>query len=272
MLVIRPQSGLANRLRALDSAVGLAARWGCPLHVLWVRTPELNAPFSSLFRLGDAFTVAERFSLIRDNGRAQLLSRKLLREAYLRRFSAFKSIIFHDEVIRRVREKKGFGDLAEALPAYIESNWRFHPSPDPYCWLAPTPSIAAAVEAHTAAFDDRTIGVHIRRRDNRQSIRHSPTEAFIEVMESALGEDPRTHFFLATDSPAEETRLRLRFGERILSRSRKLSRLHTSGLRDALVDLLLLSRTSRIIGSHWSSFSGVAAEIGRIPHTPVFRS
>lgn len=129
---------------------------------------------------------------------------------------------------------------------------------------------ALSVDTLSAQFDQDTVGLHIRRRDNRKSIRHSPTDAFIAAMEDAVANNPETRFFLATDSPAEEARLRRHFGDRILTRRRKLSRLHTSGLQDALVDLILLSRTSRVIGSHWSSFSEVAAEIGRIPHTTAF--
>lgn len=38
-----------------------------------------------------------------------------------------------------------------------------------------------------------------------------------------------------------------------------------NGIADAVVDLFILSRTQRLYGSYWSSFSEVAAQIGNIP-------
>ena len=48
----------------------------------------------------------------------------------------------------------------------------------------------------------------------------------------------------------------------VVTRPKVFARDKASGVRDALVDLLLLSRCRLIIGSHWSSFSETAAELG----------
>ena len=71
-----------------------------------------------------------------------------------------------------------------------------------------------------------------------------------------------THVLDITDKPAVE-----QFPEEIIVYKKELSREKEEGIKDALVDMLCLSKTSRIIGSFWSSFSEVSAEIGRIPLT-----
>ena len=42
-----------------------------------------------------------------------------------------------------------------------------------------------------------------------------------------------------------------------------------SGQHAALVEMLLLSRTRRVIGTVWSTFGGMAARIGNIPFDPA---
>lgn len=69
---------------------------------------------------------------------------------------------------------------------------------------------------------------------------------------------------LATDDPAIEYAIKERFPDRVVVRPKVFARDKAAGVRDALVDLLLLSRCRRILGSHWSSFSETAAEIGGI--------
>jgi len=71
-------------------------------------------------------------------------------------------------------------------------------------------------------------------------------------------------FFLATDSPEEEQDMKKLFGDRIITFAKKLDRNNPEAIQDALVDLLCLSKTRKIIGSFYSSFSDIAADIGYI--------
>ena len=96
----------------------------------------------------------------------------------------------------------------------------------------------------------------------------SSTDAFITSMEAVLKKDPDATFYLATDDMNEEARLRERFGDKIISnKNRDLSRASVNGIRDALIDLFCLSRTSAIIGSYFSSFTDTAAAMHGIPLT-----
>jgi len=73
-------------------------------------------------------------------------------------------------------------------------------------------------------------------------------------------------FFLATDDPAVEDRLKQRYGEKLHTYSKRtLSRGSQEGIQDAFVDLMLLAQGSEIIGSFSSSFSAVASVFHRAP-------
>ena len=82
----------------------------------------------------------------------------------------------------------------------------------------------------------------------------------IDEIQKRIQEDPDVRFFLATDSEAEEEQLIRQFGNKILvQKGKDLSRNSTTGIQNALVDLLCLSYCDEIWGSYWSSFSETAA-------------
>ncbi len=84
-------------------------------------------------------------------------------------------------------------------------------------------------------------------------------------MAALVRDEPRTTFFLATDEPTEETKLRSIFGDTIITVPKDLDRANPDAIKGALVDLLCLSRTRLVVGSHWSAFSEMAAEIAGTP-------
>jgi hypothetical protein len=135
------------------------------------------------------------------------------------------------------------------------------------CYLRTLIPRAEFIEAvNRFALPPLTVGVHIRRGDpTREFIdeyRRSEDAHFIAIMQAVLDAVPGTQFFLATDHPPTEVRLRELFGHRILT-YRKTSLLrHRQAIREAMMDLLLLSRTAAVIGTHFSTFSEGAAMLG----------
>jgi len=114
------------------------------------------------------------------------------------------------------------------------------------------------------------VGVHVRRTDNSISIKHSPLSGFIKYMNNEIHKNNKTTFFLATDSQEVEENLKAIFPGRIhLYPKRSFDRNSPEAIKDALVDLICLSSTHKIIGSYWSSFSSAAASLGDIPITVV---
>ena len=93
-------------------------------------------------------------------------------------------------------------------------------------------------------------------------------------MRQAIETEPRTRFFLATDAPEEERRLRDLFPGRVMSYAppaKVYDRNRSRALCDAVVDLYCLSKTRELLASFDSSFSSTAAELGRIRPQVVTR-
>ena len=98
-----------------------------------------------------------------------------------------------------------------------------------------------------------------------ESIKGSPLEGFIEAMSRDLIADSETNFFLATDDAEVEKVLIKRFPGKIITYKKVYSRQEVKGVQDAMVDLYCLSRTNKIYGSFYSSFSEIASRIENIP-------
>lgn len=256
-LMVEPIAGLGNRLRVVGSALALARATGAKLRLVWTRTPDLHCRFDALFEPLPGVVVVER-------------SRTCSRLA--RRVSPFfdwrRRILAQPEIERLLRAHADFPALLRQNSLFIVTCSRFFDAPGLLAPLVPTPEIRREVDAFCSGFDGHTTGVHIRRTDSDFKHR-SPTTRFLERMQVEIAADPLARFFLATDDPAEEARLRVAFGDRILARPRQLDRARPEGIRDALVDLLCLARTRRVIAGVYSSFSEAAAEIGGIERVVI---
>jgi hypothetical protein len=109
------------------------------------------------------------------------------------------------------------------------------------------------------------VGVHVRRSESPLPLcPYAQPLRYYEAVMRSLPDD--TRFFVSTDSQDGFQWLQKRFGARVFQRTKAHdNRSDVSGVQEGLVDMLLLSRCSAIIGTHGSSFSGTAALAGRIP-------
>lgn len=131
--------------------------------------------------------------------------------------------------------------------------------------ITPQPALIQRIDTLSRSFTPHTIGLHIRRTDNSRAISVSTDDAFIRRIDTLIDADPQATFFLATDDDALRRHLVTRYAPRIHCQDIPAERHTLTGMQAAVVDLWTLARTTRIIGSHWSSFSSTAAEIGGIP-------
>jgi len=251
-LTVAPIAGLGNRMRVVGSALALARATGVGLRLIWTRTPDLHCRFEALFEPLPGVQVVER-SWMWD---------RIVRHVGAH-FHRRRRVLHQPEIERLMRAGADFPALLRESSLLVVTCSRFFDRPGLFVPLIPTTEIRREVDAFCARFTGHTTGVHIRRTDFPFKHR-SPTTRFLERMEAEIAADPSTRFFLATDDPAEEARLRAAFGDRILARPRRLDRTRPEGIHDALVDLLCLARTRRVIAGVYSSFSEAAAEIGGI--------
>ena len=249
MLIIQPSGGLCNRMRVINSAWELAKRRKEKLIVLWYLCPELNCSFESIFEPVEEIQIINIQSL-KD-------PRKLFYQLTAKQRFGNEDIVnnktggvLHDDFYQTLKDR-----------VYIFTWEHFYPSRD-YHFYVPTAALQERIDSFTSRFGQRCVGVHIRRTDNAVSMGKSTTEQFIALMQKELEAYPETIFFLATDDKKEEALLRETFPGKILSnQTRSLDRNSEDGIHDALLDLYCLASTQKLIGSYWSSFTDIAADM-----------
>ncbi len=133
----------------------------------------------------------------------------------------------------------------------------------------PLPHLAREISEFSEKFDQTTAGLHIRRTDNVKAIASSPTEQFVKLVDERIRNNPNFSFFLATDCPDTQKLFADRYQDRVFIRQKQFGRSTIEGIQSALIDLYLLSRCCEVFGSHYSSFSHTAAEIGNIREITV---
>lgn len=245
MIVLETEAGLANRMRAIASAFTLANELNTKLVVIWPMDDSLNCDFFSLF--------APIKGVLFITGKS-LFKRALRKMCKLQCKHTFIRATAADA-----------GQIAAATregSVYIRTCYQFYPVNGYQCFQ-PVDSVLEKVRMILPQDCSDLIGIHIRRTDNTESISRSPTELFERAIETEIEKNPNVRFYLATDSAEEQQRLISIFGTRIIVNADKtISRTTQQGMVDALVDMVCLSRTAKIFGSYWSSFSETAAALG----------
>lgn len=272
MIILIPNAGLCNRMRAIDSAIALSEELDNKLQIYWEKNSGLNCGFHDLFE-----PISPSVATVKDVNKKPLLLRNLgdkmpgiIFQKFQRLF--FDRIIFLREFSALHNNRYDFNELKNYRRILIESHSRFFYSSNApaYRYFKPLPEIEVRVREVTRQFSQDTIGVHIRRTDNKKSIDHSPFELFVHVMKKEIDFKPATNFFVASDSETVKTDLMKIFGDKILlSANKEAGRSTKSGMINAVVDLYALSRTKKILGSYWSSFSHTASHISGIEEIVV---
>jgi hypothetical protein len=259
MLYVEPLGGLCNRMRTIASFYTVAREAGRGLTVVWLRDSGMNCSCARLFTLPSGVTVVEGPYVSKLRMRLRSIARKLTHRAAGRRFDgtvenweAKKALT--SESVRKLGDESLYASSCYSLEDAYEKY--------DYSIFQPAPDIEKLADEVTKRFPVHCVGVHIRRTDNEKSIKSSQTADFVERMRREVAEDEKVGFFLATDSVEEERTLKREFPGRILTyEKRSLQRDSEQGIVDAYVDYLCLSRTRRIYGSFFSSFSRCAAAL-----------
>jgi hypothetical protein len=282
-LVVRPVKGLANRMRGVTSGLAVARALGLPFAIHWDAGPGFSTErFQELFANDFELWDQERYAQALAGG-APVVSRWLgwkdavppapdfeprraLRE--IRRRGLVYDHAFHD--LDRMLDWRG----VPRLRAIRRERRRCCRE------LAPAAPIAARVDAFAREhFAGRpVVGVHVRRGDalaSRRAEQHrvSSDEAFAEAMAAEVARDPAIRFFLSTDCDKTQRAFAERFPGRVVFTPKEFPEsvldAPKRGQADALVDMLLLSRTRYVLGTHASTFGLMAAKLSGIRFRPA---
>jgi hypothetical protein len=269
VITLIPTSGLGNRLRIMATSIKLAREGNKQLRIYWNRNFELNAPFDKLFEYPLNISVKPIPLKYKIWIQMRRFSSKLFgfENWYL---SLFKfDLIFLDKLVTDILNKsldlqKEVNNAKKILICSCEEV-NYCDLPD-YQLFKPVAAIQKEIDNHVLQFKATTIGIHIRATDHTTAIKNSPFHLFENKIEEELRLNNDTTFFVATDNEDYQNKLLQKFGsEKILFHKKVFRRDQSQGIKDAVVDLFCLSKTSKIYGSYYSSFSYIAGRIGQIP-------
>lgn len=246
-------------MQAVDSAYALARTLNTSLDIYWVSDPLLFCPFHKLWEIPEDPTVqiyesqSRPLKFWRTHPQIRRLPLEWLHGPVT--FAADKN-----DLLKTFTQAPQISNR----DILIESYSRFYHSSQMYSIFTPIRALSERIDERVALFGSHTIGVHVRRTDHAMSIRHSPDDAFIQQMHHEIEATPDVTFYLATDDMHVKSKFTSVFGERVITTTHQATRSSEEGVQEALVELYALSKTVKILGSYWSSFSKVAGELGGI--------
>lgn len=252
-------------MRAIDSAIALANQTGRKLVVFWEKNIDLNSSFAELFEPIKGIKVVEC------DGYPFLFWKSNVRNLYMPDIvrKLFYGHYYDAEATKKLGENYDFKEITKDKTVIINSCTRFYQNHLKYKNFKPVPEILEEIKQETALFNEETIGVHIRRTDNQKAIANSPLHLFIEAMQQEVELNPAANFYVASDDMEVKIELKRIFGNKIYTNQEVVTRDSGRGMRRAVVELFSLSRTKKVFGSVWSSFSHTACDIGAIPEITI---
>lgn len=269
-LTVNAIGGLCNRMRAIAAGVNLARLSERELKVVWRSNADVRAGFTDLFE-----PLPEEIQVIEPGAGGYMLKWDIPRKRNLYVPAIYQKSVY-SKIFREGGNLCGFYDcdedfakeIAEAkgnillISGTATGGCR---EEDIRRLFRTSAAVRELIEEKTAGFNEKTVGVHIRRTDNAKSIEASPVELFISEMERRIEADSEVNFFVASDDGNVMRTLAARFGKRVMQGDENASRTSLRGMLHGAADLWALAMTSEILGSYYSSYTDTAALIGNIP-------
>lgn len=263
--------GLANRLRLHCLAEAYSFKTGRRLIVEWQRNEKCFATYHDLFLSGpqayEALAWPEQWVVRRARYHPRLHDNHIFtREA----LESLQTIDLLPNVPNRVAHFEPYVNATLHFGSGKLDGYR----QDVLDTLKPRPEIARQADAFIASIPAPRIGIHMRLGDFVSASSgepppfwggfRTPVERFIAIAQSVSERLPNASFMLVSDGQDDEL---LPFTSAINCRRRERTNNRNTlpGVRDALTDLLLLSRCDFIIGTPNSSFNEFASFLGNAP-------
>ena len=266
-LLLVPEGGLGNRMRAIAGAVALTAGMSGSVEVVWFRDPELCVSFASLFEPVCMPEVHIREAVLSDYLLYRRPRPRNLGVPQLMQRLLFRNRIYATEVIDLMSGGFDFRQWCAGGSAYLHTYSRVcDTSPQLMQKLfVPVKELRNRIEERCSGFGRYCVGVHVRRTDHDKAIAASPLELFYASMDHEVEQHPDVHFYLATDDEEVKQLMAARYGNRLQASPVQAQRNSRQGMEDALVEMYALARTQKIYGSFKSTFSQIASELGKVP-------
>lgn len=259
------QHGLGNRLRAVASAMSIAAGTGRELVIIWEPDIHCDCRLSDLLEY-DGAVLEERF-----------LSDAADRGCAVFNYMPHEPKAQKDAPIKAAPRKDIYARTAFVLNS-PHSEWNSDNAN--LRSLRPAQAVRDLVDSVPKSY---TLSAHVRMeagegQDNNawdQPVNWRPEDhelihewrakshfsRFMNRIDEILGDKPDERLFVAADLPETYAKFAAHYGDRVVYLSRRLYDRSAEQVRYALADALLLSKASRMLGSTWSSFSELAQRL-----------
>lgn len=264
-ITFTPFGGLGNRMWAISAAIDVAHKSNSKLTIMWSRDRGLNCKFEDLFLpFDDETIVLKECSFVDSFLYEQPHKANLFLSAVYHKL-AFDKVMYHSEIVRRMHQGFDFSKWVQGKKVFMSSCFHFNRSilDGDFDMFIPQPEIQREIDSTLCNIGEgEFVGVHVRRTDNAQAIKNSPLRLYIDRM----AEEPsNTKFYVASDSDEVKKILCQRFPDRVYFQDRTARRDDVQGMKDAVKEMFILSRTRLLLGSTNSSFVITASKIGRVP-------
>ena len=267
-VVLIPSAGLANRMRAVDSAMTVCERIRRPLEIVWTRHPgTLPVRFSDLFEplSSNGVSLHEvRWFETPLYGHLPLRGGHIITEFVQKAVFGKRRLALSRPVFLMSREgtipPQFFMADSRVL---VNCGCQLVPTEKRFSMFIPLPALRSRIDAQLADLPAPRLGIHIRRGDHKRSIEHSPTSLFKDAIRRELDSGRFRSVFLASDSAEEKKAIRDAFGPIIVEQDAPLNRVSRAGIEAAVVDLWTLSNCDTVLGSSGSTFAETAAWMGQ---------
>jgi hypothetical protein len=248
-------------MRIIASGIFLARKYNKTTIIHWNNTPGLSADFCHLFKtqMPPHTSIVENRNWLYniDNTRQYVIRYPLLRSRcrVIYNYNRYANGNFSEKSCLLTGK-----DYMLIGCNSVDEHYNLHEL------FVPTDNIQNRINQIISQYSStKTIGIHIRRTDNSQSIRRSPIEAFIKKIDEEISHDENVRFYLASDDDEVKQKFTRLYPDHIITHTDKLERNSLEGMVFAVTELFCLSKTQKIIGSDYSSYSNIAAELGDIP-------
>ena len=262
-IMIEPCAGLGNRLLAMTSAYELSKKLGKELMIVWKREVGCAIRSNELFEM--SVPVIDISEMGWKNGIFENMNSNRMKK----KDRGMADRFFECEEIADAKAEGGFEKVrlmvAQEPVSYIKSYTNLcEITADSFSFLKPAPEVLARGNRVFSRISDKTVGVHIRRTDHVDATKNSPLAIFIEKMRTEM-EGRDTDFYVTTDdvTAIEELKQHFPAEKLIVYEDKVLDRDSKTGIQDALVDMLCLSKCRKILGSYQSTFSLIPSIMGQ---------
>jgi len=283
VLIAHVQHGLGNRLRALGSALAFANSTRRALLVVWEPDRHCGARFDELFELS-YFAVSSKFVPVWPFAGASGWDK------------AWDNIDFYNymemeghnaqkgQVIRDVPGKHLYFKSAYVLEVADKQLTFWEKDSAMLQTLVPIPMVREQLKLAMDQGLGSMVGVHIRSRSLQEDIKSvqdfskeygaegaktmdywrkmSSPNTFIHRMQQLEKQSSDVKFYVSADKYEVLESMRNLFPGKILSSPERCEDRDSKCVVWALLDLLCLSKTRKLLGSNWSSFTEAAQRLG----------